>query len=117
MTGEGKAIKAIPYSPRPGPRKCVNREVFLYRKQKILPKARLIVKVELPPDVQDERIMLESLGSKEIDFADQVTSVRKAQVPGKSHRTECRDTRCPGCAQYQFAYLEVVNTSNKLLRL
>ena len=117
LTGKGDAIMAVPYSPKPKPQRCVNREVYLFRKQRVLPKTRLIVKVELPPDVRDDRIMLEALGDRQIDFVDQVTSVRKAQVLGKHHRAGCRDTNCTGCEEYQFAYLEIVNLTNKLLRL
>ena len=117
LVEEGETIRAVPYLPQQGPRKCVNREVFIYKKQKILPKTRLIVKVELPKEVTDPSIMLEAVPGKEIDFVDQLTSVRKAQVPGRHFKNGCREANCTGCSPYQFAYLEIVNRTNKTLVL
>ena len=60
--------------------------MFLYHKQKILARARLIVKVEVPEEVKDARVMLEAMGNKEIDLVEQVTAVTTAQVPDKHYK-------------------------------
>ena len=117
LVKEGETVKTIPYLPPVEVQKCVNKEVFLYRKQKILPKARLIVKVELPQSIKDSKVMLEALGSREIDFADQITAVRTAKAPGKHFKNGCRYANCAGCTPYQFAYLEIVNLTSKTLTI
>ena len=114
---EGETIKTVPYLPPEGTQKCVNREVFLSKKQKILPKARMIVKVILPDEIKDSKVMLEALNDKDIDFVDQVTNVRSAQIAGKHFMNGCREANCVGCSPYQFAYLEIVNLTNRIITL
>ena len=111
VENKGESIKAVPYAQQP--RGLVNVEVKPYRKQFLPPKSRLLVKVSLPNEANAPRIMLESLNLKKIDFVDQLTSVRQAQNPGKHLGSGCRGTKCAGCASYKFAYLEVVNLTNK----
>ena len=59
--------------------------------------------------------MLEALVSKEIDFVDQVISVRTAQISGKYFRNGCRETNCAVCSSYQVAYLVIVNLMQKFI--
>ena len=115
VADEDHTVKAVPYLQDQS--KFVNREISLFKKQFLPPRCRQVVKLRLPDEAPGQSLMFENASHKEIDFMEQVSLVRIAQTPNQHLRAGCQVEKCSGCKPYKFALIEIVNNSNKGLKL